>query len=140
VVGHGGPAHGGLTVRLSRQALVLHRTGLVKVRVTGDSHCGSASAVVDGSVAVRYTVEMVFGPHSLDARGFLVDQEALHQFFVTLATDPAAWPHSCELLTWDWGERFLTWVSTHNPEAQQLHLKFTLSPAPHLGDFTADFF
>jgi hypothetical protein len=139
VVGHGGPSHGGLTVRLARRDLTLFRTGLVKVRVLGYSHCGAASAVVDGNVAVRYTVDMTFGPHSLDEKGFLIDQEALHQFFVTLGSDPAGWHESCELLAWDWGERFLTWVSVSNLHAEPRTLKFTLSPAPHLGEFSVRF-
>lgn len=121
------------------KSLALNRTGTVRTRVAGDHHCGAVSAVSESSeIMVRYTVHLVVAPNDLDSRGFLVDQEDVHRFFDALAQNPLPWTESCEDLTMLWGRDFLRWVaSTSNCTIYSLN--FTLSPAPHMGSFTATF-
>lgn len=121
------------------RTIALNRTGLIKVRVAGNRHCGAQSAVVDGAVPVRYAVHLVIAPNGLDASGFLVDQEALHTVMLDIGMDPVPWREPCELLTEVWGERLLTWISTANTWCDILSFTLTLSPSPHLGSFTAHY-
>lgn len=135
-------------------SLNLHRQGTIKVRVAGDYHCGDASTMVDGLVAARYTINLTVSPNRLEPEtGFMVDQEALQRFMGTLAqgrsgtadslhtasNETGAWTGSCERLVQIWGYALLNWVYDVNPQLVIRELKFTLSPAPHLGAFTATF-
>jgi hypothetical protein len=117
----------------------LHRTGNIKVRVAGKNHIGAESAVQDGAVPVRYTVELTVGADGLDERGFLVDQERIHEIMVNIGMDPVPWTNSGEMLTFVWGYRLLKWVSTENTRCTIHSFDLTLSPAPNAGSFTAHF-
>jgi hypothetical protein len=121
------------------QTITLRRTGNIKVRVAGDRHCGAESAVEDGMVLVRYTVELVVGADGLDDRGFLVDQEKLHAVMTDIGMDPVPWTEPCELLTLMWGRRLLVWLSVENTQCTIHSFDLTLSPAPNAGSFTAHF-
>lgn len=129
-----------MTGSLSSNTLTLNRFGLIQVPVGGDKHCGDASALNSkGEVTVKYTVSLVVSANTLDARGFMVDQEALHEFMRSTASTPPAWRESCELLTLIWGQWLLDWMRRTNPGLLIRELTFTLSPAPHAGAFTAVF-
>lgn len=121
------------------RTITLHRTGNIKVRVAGPNHCGAESAVVDGAVPVRYTVVLTLGPGGLDDRGFMVDQERLHNFMADTASEPTPWHEPCEQLAVIWGYRLLTWVSVENTGCVIQALDLTLSPAPNAGQFTVHF-
>jgi hypothetical protein len=121
------------------QTITLRRTGNIKVRVAGERHCGAESVVTDGTVPVRYTVELTAGADGLDERGFLVDQEALHNVLVDIGMDPVPWTEPCELLTRVWGRRLLVWFSVENTRCIIHSMDFTLSPAPNAGSFTTHF-
>lgn len=119
--------------------LTLHRTGGIKVRVAGTNHCGAESVVVDGEVAVRYTVVLTVDADGLDGLGFLVDQERLHNVMADIGSSPVPWCEPCEFLTFVWGYRLLDWISTENVRCNIRSLDLTLSPAPNAGQFTAHF-
>jgi len=126
-------------VSLIPDTLTLNRTGLIKVRVTGANHCGDPSAIMDGRVTVRYTVRLVVSSGSLDARGFIVDQQALHNRIVDLGESELPWREPCELLSLVWSAQLLAWISAAHPHVLVRELELTLSPAPHAGSFTATF-
>jgi hypothetical protein len=119
------------------RTITLQRTGTIKVRVAGKNHCGAESAVVDGMVAVRYTAVLTVDADGLDERGFLVDQERLHQVMVDIGMDPVPWHEPCELLAFVWGKRLLTWISVENTRCNIRAFDLTLSPHPNAGSFTA---
>lgn len=121
------------------QLLRQERSGLVKVRVTGNDHCGAPSAVMDGVVPTKYMVVLDVFPGDTDERGFLIDQERLHNFLADTASNPLPWPGSCEELVLDWGSRLYEWIHTENVVLSVRKLSLTLSPSPHLGAFTAIF-
>lgn len=122
------------------RTIALNRTGLLRVKVAGTTHCGDESAVVDGRVAVRYTVHLVVSvTHALDSRGFLVDQQRLHSHLEELADSVLPWREPCEFMALMWGENLLQWVSVENTTCVIEALNFTLSPAPHAGSFTVTF-
>lgn len=118
--------------------LALQRSGTLDVRVTGERHCGHPGVVDNqGRVRVRYEVRLVVDHASLDSRNFLVDQEALHEFLGTLATQPQTEP--CEAVVTMWGGHLRDWIGNVNPWAVVRELQLTISPAPHAGSFTATF-
>lgn len=121
------------------RTIELHRQGQIKVRVAGGKHCGAESAVVDGMVAVRYTVRLVVDANGLDDSGFLVDQERLHNVMTDIGMDPVPWHEPCELLAVVWSHRLMTWISVENTRCEIREFSLTLSPAPHLGAFTSHF-
>lgn len=121
------------------RTLTLRRTGNIRVRVAGKNHIGADSAVQDGMVPVRYTVELVVGADGLDDRGFLVDQERLHDVMVDIGMDPVPWTNSGEMLAFVWGYRLLKWISVENTRCTIHSFDLTLSPAPNAGSFTAHF-
>lgn len=127
-------------MRAQLRTITLNRTGRIKVRVAGDNHCGHPGTVSeDGNVPVQYTVQLTVDPGGLDSRGFLVDQEDLHNVMQDIGMDPVPWREPCELLAVVWGERLQTWIRTTNVKCTIHELRLTLSPAPHLGSFTAHF-
>lgn len=121
------------------RSVTLQRSGNIKVRVEGKTHCGDESAVVDGAVSVRYVVNLTVDSNGLDGRGFLVDQEKLHLFMVNTGMAAVPWREPCELLAFIWGYRLLDWVSTENTGCTIREFSLTLSPAPNAGQFTAHF-
>lgn len=114
----------------------LHREGTLQLKVVGDNHCGHPSAVnADHQVQIRYQVDLVGSP-TLDAQGFLVDQEALHDVFVEAARRPEPWTESCEMLCLVMGEALLE--SIHEIVVVR-GLRVQLSPFPHGGWLSATF-
>lgn len=121
-------------------SLTLQRRGTLSIPVTGKTHCGHPSTIThDGQVKVEYEVNIrVDDVSALDNRGFIADQEALHEALkenITLVpvTD------SCEELTIQLGKYVLNWLVSHNVNATVAELSFSLRPYPGLGAMTAVF-
>lgn len=107
------------------------------LKVTGDNHCGHPSAVnADHQMQIRYQVDLVGSP-TLDARGFLVDQEALHNVLMSYARHPEPWSASCEMLCIGVGEAILEAIDQDIVVVQELRVQ--LSPFPHGGWLSATF-
>lgn len=122
-------------------SLALQRRGALSIPVTGKSHCGHPSIIADGRVQVEYEVNIrVDDVSALDGRGFIADQEALHEALKEGITVVPA-QESCEQLTVQLGQYVLRWLVHHNVNAAAAvsELSFSLRPFPGLGTMTAVF-
>jgi hypothetical protein len=117
------------------RTLTIKRSGQVNWKVIGDHHCGPKSKLrPDGTVPVRYTVEITCAPQ-LDQRGFLLDQAMLDAWVQRQATIETAL--SCEALVVALADALLAKVQRDTPHCDVRGLIVTLSPAPFQASITA---
>jgi hypothetical protein len=121
---------------LKLQTMKIERKGKVSWRVTGDTHCGPKALLVDGRIAVEYTVSVTCAPH-LDKRGFLFDQAMVDLWMQRQAEMETSL--SCEKLVITVAEKMLAKMAKDVPHCKVTELIMTLSPAPHSASVTARF-
>lgn len=121
---------------LKLQTMKIERKGLVNWRVSGDTHCGPKALLVNGRIAVEYTVSVTCAP-SLDKRGFLFDQAMVDAWMQRQAEMETTL--SCEKLCIAVAERMLAKMAHDVPHCKVTELVMTLSPKPHQASVTARF-
>lgn len=122
-------------MRPALRFLKLHREGSLMIQVSGDKHCGHASAIdKEERLQVRYEVDLQCAP-TLNEMGFLADQTSIHNAVVEASKGLQV--DSCELLAMEWGAKVLDLIYTENPHIEVHELVFQVSSFPHKGWMTA---
>ena len=125
-----------MTVNPSAYRLV--RSGDLWFRVSGDNHCApdGETHTVARVTQAKYRIDLTAGS-TLDGRGFLFDQLAMHGRVAELGQHRVY--ESCERLAAHVGRALLTAIAESAPSCDVHTLAVTISPAPYATEITAFF-